>query len=235
MSGKFSYKPFAEINLNELLEIIMKRLKPLALKRGIEILRRHFEELGLNANNFIKNYERPNAIYLLDGFDEIGTQSWSTDVKVMQQNRANSVCAVKDLVGKVQGGVLIAGRDYYFNSDAEMCSCLGLSLSDTIILECNSEFKESEIIDFIKENIGEDDGAEKLQHLPVWLPKRPLVIQLLLKYAGDIFTVEHALDDVCSFWYVFLNKMCQREAKIYALPLVMINSFSLYIHTMLSR
>lgn len=186
------------------------------LKRGIEILRRHFEELGLNASNFIKNYERPNAIYLLDGFDEIGTQSWSTDVKVMQQNRANSVCAIKDLVGKVQGGVLIAGRDYYFNSDAEMCSCLGLNLSDTIILECNSEFRESEIIDFIKENIGEDDGAEKLQQLPVWLPKRPLVIQLLLKYAGDIFTVEHALDDVCSFWYVFLNKMCEREAKIYA-------------------
>lgn len=186
------------------------------LKRGIEILRRHFEELGLNANNFIKNYERPNAIYLLDGFDEIGTQSWSTDVKVMQQNRANSVCAVKDLVTTVQGGMLIAGRDYYFNSDSEMCSCLGLDCKDTIILECNSEFKETEIIDFIKENIGGEDGPEKLQQLPAWLPRRPLVIQLLLKYASDIFTVEDALNDVCSFWYVFLNKMCQREAKIYA-------------------
>ena len=185
------------------------------LKRGIEILRRHFEELGLSAHNFIKNYERPNAIYLLDGFDEIGTQSWSTDVKVMQQNRANSVCAVKDLVTNVQGGVLIAGRDYYFNSDSEMCSCLGLNPNDTIILECNSEFGESEIIDFIRENVGED-GPEQLQQLPMWLPRRPLVIQLLLKYAGDIFTVEHALDDVCSFWYVFLTKICQREAKIYA-------------------
>lgn len=186
------------------------------LKRGIEILRRHFEELGLNASSFIKNYERPNAIYLLDGFDEIGTQSWSTDIKVMQQNRANSVCAVKDLVSTVQGGVLIAGRDYYFNSDSEMCACLGINPDHAIILECNSEFKESEIIDFIRENMNEEDGAKKLQQLPVWLPRRPLVIQLLLKYAGDIFAVEHALDDICSFWYVFLSKMCEREAKIYA-------------------
>ena len=186
------------------------------LKRGIEVLRRHFEELGLSANSFIKNFERPNSIYLLDGFDEIGTQTWSSDVKVMQQNRAQSVCAVKDLINNVQGGVLVTGRDYYFNSDSEMCSCLGLELDKTLILECNPEFKESEIIDFIDKNTEEKNGTEKLQQLPVWLPRRPLVIQLLLKYAGDIFSAEHALDDVCSFWYAFLNKICEREAKIYA-------------------
>ena len=58
-----------------------------------------------------------NIVYLLDGFDEIGTQSWSSDPRRMQYIRRISVCALKDLLQKVQGGVLITGREYYFNSD----------------------------------------------------------------------------------------------------------------------
>ena len=86
-------------------------------KRATEILDRHFADLGLNARNFIKTYEKPNIVYLLDGFDEIGTQSWSSDPRRMQYIRRISVCALKDLLQKVQGGVLITGREYYFNSD----------------------------------------------------------------------------------------------------------------------
>ena len=71
-------------------------------KRALEILNRHFSELGLDAQNFIKTYEQPNTIYLLDGFDEIGTQSWSSDPRKMQHLREISVCALKDLVGQVQ-------------------------------------------------------------------------------------------------------------------------------------
>jgi len=36
-----------------------------------------------------------------------------------------------------------------------------------------------------------------------------------LKYANDIFSMDHALDDICGFWYAFLSKICEREAKIY--------------------
>lgn len=64
-------------------------------KRALEILNRHFSELGLDAQNFIKTYEQPNTIYLLDGFDEIGTQSWSSDPRKMQHLREISVCALK--------------------------------------------------------------------------------------------------------------------------------------------
>lgn len=184
-------------------------------KRGIEILTRHFLELGLNANNFIKSYEQPNMIYLLDGFDEIGTQSWSSDIKKMQHIREISVCALKDLIAKVQGGVLIVGREYYFNSDKEMLSCLGLNENTAVILECHHEFTETELVAFVKENLGDIPGAEKLENFPAWLPKRPLVMQLLLKYASEVFSVEYALNDICSFWYAFLTKMCEREARIY--------------------
>ncbi|MBQ7329433.1 MAG: hypothetical protein IJX01_05960 [Oscillospiraceae bacterium] len=183
-------------------------------KRGMEILTRHFQELGLDANNFIKSYDRPNVIYLLDGFDEIGTQSWSSDLKKMQHIREMSVCGLKDLITKVQGGVLIVGREYYFNSDNELLSCLGLNEDNTTILECHHEFTETEIVAFIKHNIVSAPGIDTLECLPSWLPKRPLIMQLLLKYASDIFSVEYALDDICGFWYAFLTKMCEREAKI---------------------
>lgn len=159
-------------------------------KRALEILNRHFSELGLDAQNFIKTYEQPNTIYLLDGFDEIGTQSWSSDPRKMQHLREISVCALKDLVGQVQGGVLITGREYYFNSDAEMLSSLGLSSSQTILLECHQEFTDTQLLKFIAQNIPATDTEKALSSLPAWFPKRPIVIQLLLKYASDIFTID---------------------------------------------
>lgn len=51
--------------------------------------------------------------------------------------------------------------------------------------------------------------------MPAWFPKRPIVIQLLLKYASDIFTIDYALEDICSFWHTLLSKICEREARIY--------------------
>ncbi|HAP22147.1 MAG TPA: hypothetical protein DCR27_12835 [Lachnospiraceae bacterium] len=184
-------------------------------KRAQEILLRHFEDMGLRAGSIIKTFDNANFVYLLDGFDEIGTQSWSSDIQRMQHIREISVCALKDLISKVQGGILITGRDYYFNSDDEMLSCLGLDDKQTIILECHSEFTETELLEFMSQNIPELTEKGKIKQLPVWFPKRPLVIQLMQKYAEDMFSVEHTLDDICSFWYVLLSKICEREAKIY--------------------
>lgn len=121
------------------------------MRRGIEILRRHFEDLGMDGKNFIKSFTRPNSIYLLDGFDEIGSQSWSSDMRIMEIYRANAVQAVKDLIWRVRGGILISGRGQYFNSDDEMCRSLGLNREETIILECRPEFLEDEILKYSPE------------------------------------------------------------------------------------
>ena len=115
-------------------------------KRAQEILMRHFEDMGMSANNILQIFDRGNFVYLLDGFDEIGTQSWSSDIQRMQHIRKISVCALKDLISRVQGGVLITGRDYFFNSDEEMLSSLGLDAKQTIIMECNPEFTEKELL-----------------------------------------------------------------------------------------
>lgn len=154
-------------------------------------------------------------MYLLDGFDEIGTQSWSSDKQIMQHIREMSVCALKDLITKVTGGVLITGREYYFNSDEELVRCLGINADRVIILECHQEFTDSELLAFVSKNVTENLEGIEMEKLPAWLPKRPIVMQLLLQYAGDIFSMEHALDDICGFWYAFLCKICEREAKIY--------------------
>ena len=202
-------------------------------KRAQEILLRHFEDLGMNANSVLQVFDYSNFVYLLDGFDEIGTQSWSSDIQKMQHIREISVRALKDLISKVQGGVLITGRDYFFNSDEEMLGCLGLDAKQTIIMECNPEFTEEELLEFISKNIPELSEDGKLEQLPAWFPKRPLVIQLMQKYAEDMFSVEHALDDICSFWYVLFHKICEREAKIYpALNPEVIKKVLLYLADM---
>ena len=186
------------------------------LKRGIEILNRHFDDLGLDAKAFIKTYENQDIVYLLDGFDEIGTQSWSSDPKKMHHIREMSVCALKDLINHCHGGVLITGREYYFNSDKEMLECLGLDFNQAVILECHSEFTESQLISFMKSNMPKPlSDIDSILKLPPWFPKRPLVIQLMLKYASEIFTLDYALDDICGFWYAFFTKICEREANIY--------------------
>lgn len=125
------------------------------------------------------------------------------------------MCALKDLIGRVRGGVLITGREYYFNSDKELLNCFGLSEKQAIILECHHGFTDLELVSFLSDNIPDVIGKKELNQLPTWLPKRPLVIQLLLKYAGDILSMNHALDDICGFWYAFLSKICEREARIY--------------------
>ena len=203
-------------NINNPFTIAINLRDCWGLKRGIEILNRHFDDLGLEARAFIKSYENPNIIYLLDGFDEIGTQSWSSDPKKMHHIREMSVCALKDLINHCRGGVLITGREYYFNSDKEMLECLGLDVNKAVVLECHSEFTETQLISFMKSNMPSAlSDIDSVLKLPPWFPKRPLVIQLMLKYASEIFTLDYALDDICGFWYAFFIKICEREANIY--------------------
>ena len=184
-------------------------------KRASEILSRHFADLGIEATKFIATYEQTNAIFLLDGFDEIGTQSWSSNPQVMQHLREVSVCAVKDLIEKARGGVLITGREYYFNSDQEMLSCLGLTKEKTVILECQHEFTEEQLLAYVRQNLSDDHSSENVASLPEWLPKRPLVMQLLMRYAGNLFSNEYEFDNIYKFWNVLISKICVREASIY--------------------
>lgn len=115
-----------------------------------EVLQRHFEDLSIDSKGFNKISKNRNLIFLLDGFDEIGSQSWSIDPEKMHSVRARAVVSIKDTIMIVQGGCLITGREHYFNSDKEMLDCLGLDTKTTLILECSEEFNEEQIRTYLE-------------------------------------------------------------------------------------
>jgi hypothetical protein len=89
------------------------------LDRGDEIVRRGAYVLGLDdlAGAAVKALNRDSLVLLLDGFDELGSQSWSIDESRLRQLRARGLKGVRDLVGKTKSGCLIAGREHYFSSN----------------------------------------------------------------------------------------------------------------------
>jgi hypothetical protein len=62
-------------------------------KKGNEIIRRHLDDYGLsqNADNIIKVIPNGGTILLLDGFDEIGSQTWSDDPTKLKDIRKKSL------------------------------------------------------------------------------------------------------------------------------------------------
>ncbi len=99
------------------------------LRRASEIITRHFTDMGLGSNvpDTLKVAFSQGTIYLLDGFDEIGAQAWSDDPTKLVEIRTQSLAGIKDLVTQAKGGILVTGREHYFNNDAELMTCLGLN------------------------------------------------------------------------------------------------------------
>jgi hypothetical protein len=180
------------------------------LNTGAEIVRRHLEEIGMAAaaDNLIRALNGGRAIFLLDGFDEIGAQSWSKDATDLKAIRHATLKGVRDIVSKSKCGVLICGRERYFNSTDEMISALGVRSSGRELIRCEDQFTEEEMEVFL-ENIQLDVV------LPDWLPRRPLMCQAVasLDDATRSKMFGEADADVV-FWRSFMDIVCEREAQI---------------------
>jgi hypothetical protein len=140
------------------------------------IVRNHFGSLGLSkfADDMVKLVGEGRVKLLLDGFDEIGSQSWTGEAVRLKEIRRKSLVGVRDLIQKCRhSGLLIAGREHYFSSPEEMLDCLGLQ-HDCEILHCPDEFTDNEMADYISKNTN-------LRSIPDWMPKKPLICQLFTK------------------------------------------------------
>lgn len=181
------------------------------LKRGEEIIRRHFHDIGMSesAETVLRNYRDNRFCMLLDGFDEIGSQSWSNDPKKIVEIRKESLIGVKDLITECGGGLIIAGRDYYFNSTSEMLDCLGLNPQNTTAIIVREEFTEKQVNEYFSFNL------HNTFEIPEWMPKKPLVFQMLSKLDNEILgkIAEKGLE-FREFWGLFIDTVCEREAKI---------------------
>ena len=183
------------------------------LLRSPEILRRHFDDLGLSgqADSIIKIIDEDAVCLLLDGFDEIVSQVWSDDPVQLEAIRSESLSGVRDIIDRTKGGVFITGRDHYFNSNDEMFRCLGLSPEKTIVVTCSEEFSEEQMNEYLRE-------VSPGLTIPAWLPRRPLISQILANLEAEelkrLLADEKEKEEV-RFWYTLLDAICAREARIH--------------------
>ncbi len=178
------------------------------LKRATELLTRHFTDIGLgdHVGDILKVAFSSACIYLLDGFDEIGAQTWSDDPTKLVEIRKQSLVGIKDLVQKANGGVLITGREHYFNTDSELLTCLGLDSKPVLFLRCNQELNDAQFSELI---------GRTTSNLPAWIPKKPLIGTIIRDI--DPAIVDHIFatsTGQIDFWDLLLNTFCEREAKI---------------------
>ena len=181
-------------------------------KKFSHILHNHLDSLGLGdfKDTMVRSCIRGMHPILLDGFDELGSQSWSGDVIRLSEIRKGSMQGVRDLVREcAPAGLLITGREHFFNSEHEMLECLGLDLKDIQIIYCPDEFSEQELSDYIR-------ARTALTEFPSWIPKKPLICQLLTRIEPDALgsLITSKLGEV-DFFENVLDAICDREAKIH--------------------
>jgi hypothetical protein len=176
-----------------------------------EALTRHAEEIGFSPpSQLVRAFNAGRLIVLLDGFDEISGIPWTLKTKELRHFRRNAVQLVRNFTDSASGksGLLIAGRQHFFDSREELKTALGIG-DKGIVLSVN-EFTDDEAHDFL----------EKLQvaaTLPEWLPKRPLLLASLA--ARDLLEgiAEQEVRDIdlALAWDKLVDIVCKREARIH--------------------
>jgi hypothetical protein len=180
---------------------------------GVEIISGHFNRLGLSSSvdRAMKLLRSGNILLLLDGFDEVGTQTFGNSEDRRASIRKHALNGVADLLTLSTGGVLVTGRPHYFNGNEELLSSLGLSLrsSETSIISCRQEF-ENEQADAYLVALGINSKT------PAWLPKKPLMFQIIASMeAPEAEKILKSHSGEVGFWGQFIDTVCIREAKMH--------------------
>lgn len=181
------------------------------LRESGELIRRHFHDLGLEKleSTAIKAFRAGSVAFLLDGFDEIGSQAWSNDGTRLRAIRAKSLEGVKDIVTSNKRGTLIAGREHFFSNSDEMFAALGVKRSEAVIVRSKNEFSDTELLEYFQNR---DIDVE----VPPWLPRRPLICQTISDLAADQLARMFGEEgDEIAFWNHFIRVLCERDASIH--------------------
>ncbi|WP_221799752.1 NACHT domain-containing protein [Oceanobacter mangrovi] len=180
---------------------------------GIEIISGHIQRLGLSASfdSIIRMLNAGKISLLLDGFDEVGSQTFGGSIKKRYQVRRDALSGVRDLISSCKAGVFITGRPNYFESDDELLSALGLSLKgrNVSLLKCSDEFNEDQANEYLS-ILGLSSKS------PRWLPKKPLMFQIISSLErSDAERILESENGEIGFWGQFIDTVCIREAKIH--------------------
>lgn len=177
-----------------------------------EIVAGHLEELGLSGaiDNAMQIVATGGAVLLLDGVDEVGAQVFGTSRDNRKSVRRAALAGIRKLIEISKGGVLLTSRSHYFDSDDEMIEALGLSVGKSpVLLRCPEEFSDIETEQYLSQ-IHLDVRA------PAWLPRKPLVFQVLSTIEKGIATqLLDSNDGELTFWNRFITAISEREARIH--------------------
>lgn len=171
-----------------------------------EALMRHARKIGIDFNRLIAAWRAGFVDLFLDGFDELSPAQFSTEVRNLRLARRAAAELVLKFVEEsaASSSVLLAGRRHYFDSLAEMRTALGLS--PQVNVYDLSEFTDRQINEFL-----ERQGLAAL--IPLWLPRRPLLIGYLAANGMLGGLAGEAIDSPADGWDFLLDQICEREIR----------------------
>ena len=180
---------------------------------SVEIVAGHLKRIGLSGatDRTMQLLASGHVILILDGFDEVGSQTFGANQSRKASIRKDALQGVRELIRSCPAGVLVTGRPHYFNSNKEMYESLGISTKQhqNLVLTCATEFDITQAQAYLS-SIGITTTA------PKWLPRKPLIFLVLAEI--EKIEVEKILSSnlgEVGFWGQFVDTVCEREAKIH--------------------
>ena len=138
-----------------------------------EILERHAKKLGFeDKSNLVKAWNLGLCHLILDGFDEMMSAGINSKSTKMRDIRFRITAPIRKFIEdmKLGVGILIAGRQSYFDTDSERKKSLG-----------TTNFIELSVGDFSQEQIELYLQKNKFDIvIPDWVPSRPLLLGTLI-------------------------------------------------------
>ena len=175
-----------------------------------EALERHARNIGFpSPSHLVRAWLAGYMILILDGFDEFATAGWSGQAKRLRDIRFNSMELIRRFMrGPSDTGVIVAGRQHYFDSDKELAVALGLSQNSTRLFI--NDFTDSQIREFLTNKGWQEE-------IPAWLPSRPLLLGYLCARGmlKEVIDVDHGSSPAVG-WNMLLELTANREAEIEA-------------------
>jgi hypothetical protein len=175
----------------------------------VEAMERHARRVGFqNPEALVRAWRAGFVVLTLDGFDEIATAGWAGKTKRLKDLRYRSMELIRRFLRDTpaKSGVLMAGREHFFDSPKEMTSALGLDNRFNFLNL--SEFTEQQVSDYLAK-------AGWMQPVPAWIPSRPLLLGYLASRGLLQQTLEiDAGSGPAMGWNSLLGRISAREAEM---------------------
>lgn len=168
---------------------------------------RHSSKIGFDkSSQLVRAYHAGELILLLDGFDEI-VGIPVANRRELKRLRSEALTVVRHFIADSRGktGVLIAGRQNFFDSEPEKNSALGTFTTDSTL-----ELQELSIEEA-------DQMLQKYQikkRVPSWLPRRPLFLAYLASQGLLNDLPESGAIPASQSWDRLIDAICYREKRI---------------------